>query len=298
MRKLFLLLIISFIFSATFGQETSFTPKGKFLMDTTKIGEHVQFALSFQYPQTTKVLFPDSAYNYFPFEFVSKEFFPTTISGEGILKDSVIYTVATFELDSVYYLSLPLFIFEGSDSLSYFSNSDSILLKPVVTKMPEKPELLADTSLQETPLQFNYIYFTIGAAVIVVLLVVLGLLFGRKIYRMFIIYRLKKSFEKFKTEYTQTLAQKETNQPIETAQHALFVWKKYLEKLDRKPITKLTTKEITRVYPDKNLHETLRTLDRSLYGGVQITNFKDVFVTLEDFSFERLNNKIEEVNNG
>ena len=296
MRNLSLYFLFACLVSNAFGQASLNFPQGSFLADSVKIGEHVQYAIHFEYPPTAKILFPDSTYNFFPFEYVDKKYFPTSFTKEGNLEDSLIFTLATYELDSVYYLRVPVFYFEGKDSTSFFSTVDSVKLKPVVTKLPENPELLADTDYLDTPQEFNYIYFLIGVGILLVILTTLVLLFGKKVYRLFMVYRLKKSFEKYKAEYHAILTQK--SEDAHVSQKALTIWKKYLEKLDRQPLTKLTTKEITQVYPNNDLKNTLREIDRSLYGGIQVKNMGDMFDSLEKFSFERLNLKIEEVNNG
>ncbi len=296
MRSLSLYFLLAWIAPNAFGQTDMDFPQGNFMADSVKIGEHIQYMMSFEYPAQAKILFPDSTYNFFPFEYVGKEFFPTTTTREGMLKDSIVFTLATYELDEVYYLRVPVYFFEGKDSSSFYSTVDSVRLKPVVTSLPKNPELLAETDFQEVPKQFNYIYFLIGIGVLLIVLTTLVLLFGKKVYRMFVVYRLKKSFEKYKAEYHSILTQK--SEDAQVSERALTAWKKYLEKLDRQPITKLTTKEITQVYPNNDLKNTLREIDRSLYGGIQVKNMEDMFDSLEKFSFERLNLKIEEVNNG
>ncbi len=296
MRSLSLYFLLAWIAPNAFGQTDMDFPQGNFMADSVKIGEHIQYMMSFEYPAQAKILFPDSTYNFFPFEYVGKEYFPTTTTREGMLKDSIVFTLATYELDEVYYLRVPVYFFEGKDSSSFYSTVDSVRLKPVVTSLPKNPELLAETDFQEVPKQFNYIYFLIGIGVLLIVLTTLVLLFGKKVYRMFVVYRLKKSFEKYKAEYHSILTQK--SEDAQVSERALTAWKKYLEKLDRQPITKLTTKEITQVYPNNDLKNTLREIDRSLYGGIQVKNMEDMFDSLEKFSFERLNLKIEEVNNG
>ena len=295
MRSSFLLLICSiFNIIPSYAQDDITYPKGEFWNDSVKIGEPIQFSLTYEFPADTRLVFPDSTYNYFPFEFVEKEFFSTKQLTGSTLKDSVIYTLATYELDSVFYLRVPVFILSDGDSLRYFSEPDSVYFKAVVHEIPDQPALLAETGFQDVPQQFNYIYFIIGAVALILLFTTLGLLFGKKIYRMYIVYRLKKSFEKYEAEYLKAI----THEGKSKTKDVLVVWKNYLEKLDQMPITKLTTKEIIQVYPDDSLNQALRSLDRSLYGGMQVNNIDEMFTLLKNFSQECLNHKIEEVGNG
>ena len=57
------------------GQEI--IPRGYFSKDTVQIGEHVDFTLIVGYPRGMEVLFPDSIYNYYPFEFIGKSYLST-----------------------------------------------------------------------------------------------------------------------------------------------------------------------------------------------------------------------------
>ena len=53
-----------------------------------------------------EVIFPDSSYNFSPFEWVSKEYFPTHTNESGSL-DSVVYTLTCFDLAPVQQLVDP-----------------------------------------------------------------------------------------------------------------------------------------------------------------------------------------------
>src|SRR6476620_2116997 len=50
---------------------------GGFLSDSLKIGEKTAFYLAAHYPSTQTVVFPDSTFRYFPFEWTDKKYFPT-----------------------------------------------------------------------------------------------------------------------------------------------------------------------------------------------------------------------------
>src|SRR5688572_21779587 len=73
---------------------------GGFVKDSIQIGEPVAYYLSTSYPQSLTVLFPDSIFNFAPFEYSRKAFYPT-VTSNGISRDSVIYYLATFEVDKV-----------------------------------------------------------------------------------------------------------------------------------------------------------------------------------------------------
>jgi len=84
-------------------------PKGVFLVDSAKIGEQIPYSLSIRYPKQMEFLFPDSNYNFFPFEFNSKNFFITR-TDSLVSVDSAIFYLSTFEVEPVQKLFLPVFM--------------------------------------------------------------------------------------------------------------------------------------------------------------------------------------------
>jgi hypothetical protein len=52
----------------------------------------------------------------------------------------------------------------------------------------------------------------------------------------------------------------------EVTESAVYTWKKYMEGLDARPYTKLTTTETVRLYGDEMLGQNLRLVDRAIYG--------------------------------
>lgn len=77
---------------------------------------------------------------------------------------------------------------------------------------------------------------------------------------------------------------------------ALSLWKKYLENLERKPYTKLTTRETIRLEKDENLGKSLHLLDMAIYGNN--TSVLNPLEHLQQVAQERLSKKIDEVKYG
>ncbi len=111
-------------------------PKGAFLVDSAKIGEQIPYSLSIRYPKQMEFLFPDSNYNFFPFEFISKDFFITHTDSLGSV-DSAIYYLATFEIEPVQKLFLPVFMISQGDSVVLSPPADSIYLKALINQIPD-----------------------------------------------------------------------------------------------------------------------------------------------------------------
>lgn len=103
-RKLLASLILSvFIIGNASGQELK--PIGFFLKDSVKIGESVPYSLSYKDRKNRPVIFPDSLFNFSPFELLKKEYFDTQSDDINSI-DSAVYYLATFEIDTVQSLSI------------------------------------------------------------------------------------------------------------------------------------------------------------------------------------------------
>ncbi|MDX5345971.1 MAG: hypothetical protein LPK19_01880, partial [Hymenobacteraceae bacterium] len=157
MRKflLFLLLILPFLAPA---QVTQPAPRGYFLQDSVKIGTWLEYVLVYRHPLTQEVIFPDTTYNFAPFELVKKTYYPT--SSDSIKStDSTVYILRTFETDKVQKLSLPVYILRGRDTLTLYTSTDSVLLHELVHEVSEPLVFQQNTELAYVKERFNYPYF-------------------------------------------------------------------------------------------------------------------------------------------
>jgi len=282
-EKIALLAIV--FFSINFIQAQSIEPKGVFVESELKIGEEVSFALSIKYDKNLNILFPDSTYNFGTFEYNSRTYFKTrTDSAQSY--DSVVYKLSTFEIDSIQFLQLPVFIINEDDSMIFLSNIDSIQLIHVVTEIQENPELKANTELVDIHKQFNYPYFLIALGIIFILTLAVALFFGKQLVKAWKIYRLNRIHKKFIQRFFNLIRDVSSNNPNKTPEHVLAVWKRYMERLEKKPISKLTTKEILVLHNNGQLKDNLRIIDRSIYGGEKGNDLFASFDYLMKFSIE------------
>ena len=273
-----------------FGQEV--ISHGHFHKDSVKIGEALPYSLWIKYPKNKDVAFPDSLFDFSPFELEKRDYF-TTKSDSLESLDSVVYYFTTFEIDTVQYLTLPVYLINEYDSTILYTTTDSIILDQVVTTLPDSVAVLVNTDFQKVPLAFNYPYFTIGVIIFLVIALVIFLVFGKRIRQTFKIYRLTKKHKKYISSLNNLLA----DQPIEV-EHTLSVWKKYMEKLKAKPYTKLTSKEIINLTQSSELAEQLKIIDRFIYGNSTDTDTKSAFEFLLNFSVEEFNDRIKKIKNG
>jgi hypothetical protein len=288
--KIVVLLGLWFFSLPVFGQQI--IPHGEFHKDSVKIGEELPYSLWVRYPKDKDVVFPDSLYDFSPFEHDRRVYFTTrTDSIESL--DSAVFYFSTFDIDTVQYLTLPVFIINEFDSTILYTNTDSIVLDQVVVTLPDSAAVLVDTRYHKVPLTFNYPYFT--AAVVIILLVALAifLVFGKRIRKSIRIYWLNRRHKKFLNSFKRMIEA----EPIEV-EKSLSMWKIYLEKLLSEPISKFTTKEIVSRFTHSSLAEQLNIIDRYIYGGDLKSDTKDAFNALSRFSIEQFNVKLKEIKNG
>lgn len=241
-------------------------PKGHFLSDTIQVGEPVKYAFSLRHQATTQVVLPDSAYDYSPFYFIEKRYFPTRTDSLGST-DSVVYTLATFELDSLPSLALPVYaILPSGDSLERWSLADTLLL---LSNDSIQPNYLADTTLRPIDPQFNYLYWSIGIMVIIVLLLLINGFLGKPVNRAFKLLIMYQRHQTFIKLFDRLARQLEGELSANELEKILTIWKKYIEKVDNIPYSTYTTREITQLLPDDDLKITLQAIDRFVYGGIR-----------------------------
>lgn len=241
-----------------------------FLYDSIRIGEKTGFYLSAKYPSTAVVLFPDSSSSFGSFTYEGGKYF-TTESADGVSKDSAIYHIKTFDIDALQRLELPVFLLNANDCTTYLSNVDSIRITRVSTIVPDT------VSLAQLPLKIDTQYKNVDRPInIQMLLIVTGIIsvvaglvwmfFGPKITAYFATRRLQKQYSEFVSTFNRSIEQLQKEFSPEVTESAVYTWKKYMEGLDARPYTKLTTTETVRLYGDETLGQNLRLVDRAIYG--------------------------------
>jgi hypothetical protein len=271
-----------------------------FFADSLTVGEETGYYLSATYPSNLNIIFPDSATDFGPFEFERKKYFPTQSSG-GKSYDSVIYYLSSFEIESIQTLSLPIYQLNVQDCTMFESNVDTIRLQELVKNLPDSLTaqnlpLKVNTIYEDVPYLFNYPVFLIIGGVIVVILLVVWLVFGKKIRKHFKLKRMLKAHQKFLEGYSDFMQNIQNAFSTVTTESALFHWKKYMEQLESRPYTKLTTRETTQLENNEALGKNLHTIDGAIYG--HNTSVVESLEHLKRFADERFAQKLEEVKHG
>jgi hypothetical protein len=294
--RLFLFCLIIFQFSV--GRTQQIQVNGGFVEDSLKLGANIHYWLKADYPSSMEVIMPDTTYSFSPFEFGDKTFFPSTLAGD-MISDSAVYALQSYEIDAIQYLSLPVYIIANNDdSVQINAQLDSIYFQSLAPVVSDTTQLLTNTRFQNVSTAFNYPVFWIVIIVLIILLIVGYLIFGQKIRRNLLLRKLKKAYIKYSDKLTVQIRNLREDPEQELAVHALSEWKIFMELLEKKPFSKLTTKEIMKLEETNELQETLKNIDRCVYGGIVSESlFKD-FQSLEDYTQYRYSVITDELKNG
>jgi hypothetical protein len=274
--------------------------RGGFFKDSLRVGDKTGYYLAAEYPSSLNVLFPDSTFGFTPFEYESKKYFPTKTT-RGRSYDSVIYYLSTFEIERIQSLSLPVFQINPMDCTTYLSMRDTILLSELVKDLPDTVTLKnlplkVNIAYEDVPYTFNYLIAGIIAGVVLILAAVTWIVFGKRISKHFRLKRMQKAHHKFLETFNLQLDSIKSAFSSVTTENALSQWKKYMEQLEARPYTKLTTKETLQVEKNELLGRNLHAIDGAIYG--HDTAVIESLESIRNFADRRFVQKLEELKHG
>lgn len=274
--------------------------RSKFLIDSVKLGESINYTMAAKYPSKLTILFPDSTFAFTPFEF-QKKIYSTTQTINGISYDSVIYTLQTYEVDSLQFLRLPIFISNRADCTLYYSNTDTVFFKHLVKTIPDSLAvnnlpLKANTNYVNVKWELNTILFAIIVGALLLAAVIVWIVFGKRIRKYFAMKKLMRKHQEFVNRFGKSLEQLNAEFQPERAEQVVVIWKKYLEELLSIPYTKYTSKEIREREQNEELGNTLKNIDRMIYA--RLGEDKSSFANLLQYGEQKFQQRMEEVKNG
>lgn len=284
------LLLLLWLSGAIVAHAQQIKPNGYFLQDSMALGEPIQYSLSVEYPSQMQLLFPDSLYDFSPFEYESKQYFPT-VTDSTTSRDSVVYTFTSFEVDEIQKLTLPVFLIRQKDSMPLLPATDSVIFKEMIPVVSDTLQLKEDPSFATVPYDFNYPYLIIGLIILFIILIVVAILFGKRITTFIRIWLLTRKHNKFIKQYSSKIQQ--INK--EDLEKYLYEWKRHLEKLNKKPYAKLTTKEIYRIHPDESLKQNLSTIDKGIYSNATTEGHDKAFNFLKEYAGTIFQQRVNEL---
>ncbi len=294
-RMLFLILTVLYSWRIS-AQEISI--RGGFFEDSILIGKDMNYWIATTYPLHLEMVFPDSLFDFSPFEYSSKTYFPSRLVEGNLVYDSTIYSIQSFEIDQVQYLQLPVIILNGRDSTIIDSPLDSVYLMELAPIVTDSTELKTNLKYQAVDTQFNYplLYYILGG--VCLLIIVLGIVFGKRTIKWFKLLKLRKRYEKFNELFTEHIQKLKVDPDPKLAEKTLILWKKYQERLDSLPFPILTTWEILKEDFTQELEKPLTSIDRMVYGNRIQEDVYQEFHQIEDFIQHRYAKKVEEIKNG
>tara|TARA_B100001142_G_scaffold51348_2_gene48811 strand:+ start:5216 stop:6094 length:879 start_codon:yes stop_codon:yes gene_type:complete len=287
------LILICILFSNNiFSQEIDYNIF--FKEESVKIGDSITLISTLKYPKNIEIIQPDSSYKFIPFEFLDKIVFESS-SSNNIIFDSTIYILQTFELDSIQSIYLKSYIINTSDSLEILSNTDKIRTISLVNEKNSKTK--TNTLLEKINSIFNSKKFLIITGVIFSLLVLIYLLFRKKINKYFKIKRIKSETDFFKNEFDTILSSYLNTNDIMFLENLLLKWKRFMEKLSKKPYSSSTSSEISLFNKNIKIIKTLKEIDRCIYSENEFITDKNKLIILRDESINLSENYINQLKN-
>jgi len=299
-RKIFtaVSLILTSIF-ATQAQEVNV--KGRFLVDSIKIGEQIPYTLTVRYPSSLNLVFPDSTFSFAPFEIQKKKYFPTK-SKNDVSYDSAVYFLTTFEIDSVQTLSLPIFSIQARDCTTYYASPDTLFLKQLIKAVPDsiaaqELPLKTNTTYQNVKWLLNYWVLIIVTGVLLISLIVGWIVFGKRIKKYFLLRRLHRRHNSFLQQFSKATELLRSGFTAKHAENILVVWKGYMEDLMAQPFTTATSREILLREKDEILGKALQNVDRMIYKSSDSYS-EEAIASLSQYAQQRFVNKVEKIKHG
>ena len=271
--------------------------KGYFIKENKTIGDTIYFISTINYPKNIEIIQPDSSNNYKTFEYIDKLIFPSLKIEDRIL-DSTIYLLRTFNTDTIQSLKLSSYIINNNDSLKITSTEDNLIISNQIQKIDQSLKVKYNTILSKINKLINYKYATYIIAVILLIIGLTYILFGKKIIIFFKIHRLKKAFKSFenKFEKQQIIYKKEKSK--NEIEKLLIIWKVFMEFISNKTYLSSTTKEIKKFNNNKKIITSLKEFDKNIYSpNKNILESKDINNLLYEAK-HNFNVKLKKIKNG
>ncbi|MCX6214699.1 hypothetical protein [Spirosoma sp.] len=268
-----------------------FPPTGYFLTDSIEIGRPFRYSLTYHHAPTVDVLFPDTAHSFAPYRVQKVAVFATQTNGDGtraVSRDSAVYTLVSFETDSVQLLRVPVRTINAVDCTAQWTLTDTVFLRSKLARSlpdslaPRSLTLATETTLAPLQQQFNYGALLIGFLGVSLVLGALYLMFGRLARQQWRLYVLNRRHVRFLREYTRLNERISPLTAADIANQAVVMWKLYLEQLDPQPYSSLTTSELADRFHDERVANALRDADQMIYGGTFTAQSQSALLVLSD----------------
>jgi hypothetical protein len=282
--------------SAVTQQLNHLKPQGFFLEDSIEIGLPVHYILSLSHPAQMQLVFPDSSFKFSSFTLLEKQYFDTkTIDNQSV--DSVVYKLTTFEIDKIQKLQLPIYVVFGKDCTAVYAQADSVFFRELVKGNVQNIQMKTTTQLQSLNDKFNYPYLITGVVLFLLVVFIIWGLLGKRILKAYHLFQFRTRHAIFIKDFsrlTNRITERKSEQDIEKA---VSLWKKHLENIENQPFSSYTSKEIIQTIPDETLANSLKSIDRAVYGKEVSREIGNALNVLKNFSVFRFAKKLEQLRN-
>lgn len=293
--KYFAVSLILLLSLPTKGQEIEYN--GFFSQKKVSIGDTIYFISIIKYPKNIEIIQPDSSFNFESFDFINKIIIPSYKMNEKIV-DSTIYLIRTFNLDSIQSLQLSSYIINRGDSLKITSNTDSININNEIISINPSLKVKYNTIYSKIQSLINYKNILTRSSIIISIIILVYILFGKRIRKYIKIRSLNKKLKKFTLKYENQLSIYNSNKFKKELEKLLIIWKIYMEYISDKPYLSSTTKEIEIFKKDIKIINSLKEIDRKIYSkeneGVELKDINCLY----DEAKKAFNVKLYEIKNG
>lgn len=253
-------------------------PKGAFLTDSIEIGRPFFYSLTYLHSPGKEVFFPDTSFNFLPFDFISKKSFTSITDEKGALTlDSAVYQLVSFDVAPFQALRVPVYIYQKKDCTAVYTETDTIFVRSSNRVAEELNVLKQETNLIPLSSEFNFSILMGSFALVVGIFGAIYWVFGKDIYKQWQLIKLQRRHLEYIRSFNRLLRSAREKNNIKDAEKAIIVWKNYLERLEKKPFATYTTREIMDNMPDDSLADALKNMDGIIYGQVKSSNM-DVFL--------------------
>jgi hypothetical protein len=266
--------------------------EGYFLKDSAKLGERVGYVLKAKYPSSLNILFPDSTFNFGSMEYLSKQTF-TSYTSDSLTLDSAVYYLSNFSLEPIKSYRLPIFEVLRYDSISHFPEEANLHLLLTIAELPDVLTFQENNAYQKISQGFNYPMLILVGALVIILLVICYVFFGKKIHDAWLVYLEKKKRKKFRLQWQLAKDKLARHPDLSSADELLGLWKSYMESLTGQPFREWTTTEIAGHLNQPELVKDIRDIEMIIYADSISENLDEACLNLTVISENTFDEKIK-----
>ena len=265
-------LLVLLLFSTVNGQVTAVL---KALDSMVQVGKPFKVELSVQHPVDMVVVFPDSAGDFAPYEWV--ETLPeATKTVNGTSTDVATYRLLTWEIDSVQSIQLPVkFLRAPGDTSTVSSNACTLLFDPVIEAYSDSLKLKLHEGLIPIREPFPWLGFVVMTALVSLLGLTLYFSLRSPFMKWLKKYRIQRDWKRFLTKHQGVLGKQ--GDWIAFSEAMQDNWKQYFDPNGALKLHAMTTADLAEIltqseaWDDQDisiLTEIGKIRDMAVFGGI------------------------------